>query len=505
MIETIFHTFLGSSKSFIAGFAFVSTASVIFKKKKKVRNMQSGRNSAVHIGLPRPRPNTTPHPTSISRVVRGLGSSSSSLGRVSALEKLPELEKSPTPDDSVVMDEVEEEVVESCFTPPKAQKVGASSSSSCAHATNGSRSSTVSSSNGGGTPKVAPPAVTTSIGGGAQKPANKPATPERQRPSTALSKPRVNLAQKALIGRGSFGVVYQAMDRDTNHIIAVKEVILPKGTAMNDQLPLIRKEIALLKQLDHPNIVKCLGEDYDDKSLRIYMEYVTGGSISNILRIFGPLSEKQTSIFAKQMLLGLRYLHSRNICHRDLKGDNLLVDTKGNLKLADFGTARELASQATSVAGTSYFMAPEVIRGTGHGLEADVWSCGCCIVEMLTGKPPFSHLNNQYAVMMHVADSASELEAIPKNISSSCKSFLERCFVRLPQKRATVLELLEHEWILRPPDTLDGDDEQPPQILSPSTIRRVQMDTLDRARNAAASQLSATDSINPLASFNDTV
>ena len=201
----------------------------------------------------------------------------------------------------------------------------------------------------------------------------------------------------------------------------------------------------------------------------------------------------------------LRYLHSRNICHRDLKGDNLLVDTKGNLKLADFGTARELASQATSVAGTSYFMAPEVIRGTGHGLEADVWSCGCCIVEMLTGKPPFSHLNNQYAVMMHVADSASELEAIPKNISSSCKSFLERCFVRLPQKRATVLELLEHEWILRPPDTLDGDDEQPPQILSPSTIRRVQMDTLDRARNAAASQLSATDSINPLASFNDTV
>ncbi|CUG89331.1 protein kinase, putative [Bodo saltans] len=228
---------------------------------------------------------------------------------------------------------------------------------------------------------------------------------------------RVKVSHKAVIGKGSFGVVYQAMNLDTNHIIACKEICLVnKGANAHssaDQVKQIKQELAMLKQLDHPNIVKCLGEDCDDKFLRIYMEYVTGGSISSILKMFGSLQEKQAAIFTHQMLEGLLYLHAKNICHRDLKGDNLLIDTRGVLKLADFGTAKELASQATStVAGTAYFMAPEVIQGVGHGVEADVWSVGCCVIEMITGKPPFFHLKNQYAIMMHVAENSKSLDDV---------------------------------------------------------------------------------------------
>ncbi|CUG85102.1 protein kinase, putative, partial [Bodo saltans] len=285
---------------------------------------------------------------------------------------------------------------------------------------------------------------------------------------------RVKVSHKAVIGKGSFGVVYQAMNLDTNHIIACKEICLVnKGANAHssaDQVKQIKQELAMLKQLDHPNIVKCLGEDCDDKFLRIYMEYVTGGSIdkflriymeyvtggsiSSILKMFGSLQEKQAAIFTHQMLEGLLYLHAKNICHRDLKGDNLLIDTRGVLKLADFGTAKELASQATStVAGTAYFMAPEVIQGVGHGVEADVWSVGCCVIEMITGKPPFFHLKNQYAIMMHVAENSKSLDDVfPAGVSPECTSFLKRCLIRNPHDRATVKELLKSRWIQNPPE-----------------------------------------------------
>eukprot|EP00658_Telonema_sp_P-2_P034168 TRINITY_DN24964_c0_g1_i1.p1 TRINITY_DN24964_c0_g1~~TRINITY_DN24964_c0_g1_i1.p1 ORF type:complete len:228 (+),score=41.78 TRINITY_DN24964_c0_g1_i1:59-742(+) len=150
-----------------------------------------------------------------------------------------------------------------------------------------------------------------------------------------------------------------------------------------------------------------------------------------------------------------QYLHDRKIAHRDLKGDNLLLETDGTVKLADFGTAKELATQAMSVAGTAYFMAPEVIKGIGHGIEADVWSVGCCVIEMLTGKPPFSDLKNQYAIMMRIAESDTSLDDMfPPNASPAVLHFLRRCVVRDPSQRATCSELLREDWIVNPPQAV---------------------------------------------------
>lgn len=279
----------------------------------------------------------------------------------------------------------------------------------------------------------------------------------RSRDSEEKGPMRVNIAHKALIGKGSFGVVYQAMDLDTNHLIAVKEINFSSG-AEGKNVSAVRKELALLKLLDHPHIVKCLGEECDEKCLRIYLEYVSGGSISGVLRNFGSFQEKQASIYTRQMLEGLAYLHSKNIMHRDLKGDNLLVDPNGTLKISDFGTAKNLldATNITGIAGTAYFMAPEVILAQDVGLASDVWSVGCCVIEMLTGRPPFSETKNQYALMLRVADTKGELfpEMIPPNsgLSSDAISFLKRCLQRDPLKRPTAQELLSDAWILKPPE-----------------------------------------------------
>lgn len=267
---------------------------------------------------------------------------------------------------------------------------------------------------------------------------------------------RVSLAHKALIGKGSFGVVFQAMDRDTNQLIAVKEITF-SDEADNKMVAAVRKELALLKLLDHPHIVKCLGEECDEHCLRIYLEYVSGGSISGVLRTFGSFQEKQASIYTRQMLEGLAYLHSRNIMHRDLKGDNLLVDPNGTLKISDFGTAKNLLdpNNTTAFAGTAYFMAPEVILSQAVGLASDVWSVGCCVIEMLTGRPPFSEVKNQYALMMRVAGTQGEL--FPEMVPRGCKfspqavAFLRRCLQRDPSARPTAQALLMDAWIVSPP------------------------------------------------------
>ncbi|CBH12477.1 protein kinase, putative [Trypanosoma equiperdum] len=313
---------------------------------------------------------------------------------------------------------------------------------------------------------------------------------------------RVSLAHKALIGKGSFGVVFQAMNRDTNQIIAVKEIAFTSN-ADSQLLDTVRRELTTLKLLDHPHIVKFLGGEWADNCLRIYLEYVSGGSISSVLRTFGPFQEKQASRFTRQMLEGLAYLHSKNIIHRDLKGDNLLVDPNGTLKISDFGTAKSLVENQPpqhngvppTPAGTAYFMAPEAIVGDPVGLSSDIWSVGCCVIEMLTGSAPFSHMKNQYSTMLCVAEHKGELVSsmIPKgnNFSSKTLDFLMRCLQRDPEKRSTALELLEDPWIQNPPEDTE---------LSCSTALPPCAPSLQRDRSSGGGVFEP-----PFGAFNDIV
>ncbi|CAA7258667.1 unnamed protein product [Cyclocybe aegerita] len=262
-----------------------------------------------------------------------------------------------------------------------------------------------------------------------------------------------------LIGKGSHGKVYLAFNATSGEIMAVKQVERPltKSDRMKSDLikivDTLREEREHMKNLEHPNIVQYLGFEENEATVNIFLEYVSGGSIGGCLKTHGPFKDDVTRYFTAQILEGLSYLHANGIVHRDLKGDNILVEDSGVCKISDFGISKKLAEsdRAFSFKGTSYWMAPETLRtggsGQGYDMKVDVWSVGCIVFEMWTAKRPWLDEN-----IMSVLIKLSEAKVIPPlpddcNLSPLALHFRSECFKLNPEERPSATLLLGHPYL----------------------------------------------------------
>lgn len=258
-----------------------------------------------------------------------------------------------------------------------------------------------------------------------------------------------------LLGTGAFSSCYQARDVQTGTLMAVKQVSFCRNNEEEQERveASVEEEILIMSRLRHSNIVRLLGASRHSTSFSVFTEWMAGGSVATMLDKYGTFSEHVILKYTKQVLAGLAYLHDNKILHRDLKGANLLVDSTGQwLRIGDFGTAARMASKSTvtgefqgQLLGTIAFMAPEVLRGEDYGRSCDVWSVGCCVIEMATTKPPWGadHVSNQLKLMYKIATSNGP-PTVPETISASTRDLALRCLEIKSENRPPAKELIQH-------------------------------------------------------------
>jgi serine/threonine protein kinase len=254
-----------------------------------------------------------------------------------------------------------------------------------------------------------------------------------------------------LIGSGSFGRVFSALNEDTSELIAVKQLqvrVDAAGKATQEGIGDFQKEVSLMQRLSHVNIVTYFGSEAAGSSLLIFMEQVTGGSVADLLEKAGPFPEHLVVHHAHNILRGIKYLHDNRVIHRDIKGKNILLTHDGIAKISDFGSAVQLRSilqRQNSTRGTVAYMAPEMIHheGRGYSFGTDVWSFGCTLIEMATARAPWSHVSNDWTTAYLIAIAKTKPD-IPTTLSNVCTAFISSCFELDATLRPSATELLAH-------------------------------------------------------------
>uniref|UniRef100_A0A2M4AE33 non-specific serine/threonine protein kinase n=1 Tax=Anopheles triannulatus TaxID=58253 RepID=A0A2M4AE33_9DIPT len=293
-----------------------------------------------------------------------------------------------------------------------------------------------------------------------------------------------------LIGEGSFGKVYKAVDKSTKVTVAVK--IINKRGRSGREIRGLRGECEIQRSLLHPNIIRMLDSYETPTEIVVVTEYAKM-DLHSLLRS-GSLGEQKTQKITFDLVSAMYYLHSHRILHRDLKPQNILLDRNMCAKLCDFGFARNMTIGThvlTSIKGTPLYMAPELLEAKPYDHHADLWSLGCIIYEMLAGEPPFSSTSMIHLVRLI----RTQHIKWPSFLTSNCVSFVQGLLERDPAQRMSWTSILMHAFV-KGHIFIIG--EHTPFNTPPLTVSQTQIQNDNKKQNRSAyDELSTSqDSIN---------
>lgn len=246
------------------------------------------------------------------------------------------------------------------------------------------------------------------------------------------------------LGRGKFGSVYLAREKKSKFVVALK--VLFKSQLQKAQVEhQLRREIEIQSHLRHPHILRLYGYFYDSTRVYLILEYAPRGELYKELQKEKKFSEQRTATYIAQLADALHYCHSKKVIHRDIKPENLLVNLKGDLKIADFGwSVHAPSSRRTTLCGTLDYLPPEMVENRQHDEKVDLWGLGVLCYEFLVGQPPFEAKTSQ---MTYERISKVDLK-FPSHVSDGAKDLVRKLLQHSPHRRLPLPEVLKHPWIL---------------------------------------------------------
>ncbi|KAJ9628570.1 Protein kinase [Taxawa tesnikishii (nom. ined.)] len=285
---------------------------------------------------------------------------------------------------------------------------------------------------------------------------------ERLREVVSKERPLDSYNKQKKIGQGASGSVYVARIRESATSPTARALLRehgPRAQVAIKQMDLrnqprkelIVNEIIVMKDSKHPNIVNFLDAFLQEESseLWVVMEFMEGGALTDVIDNNPSISEDQIATICLETCKGLIHLHSQNIIHRDIKSDNVLLSSRGNVKITDFGFCAKLTEQRSkraTMVGTPYWMAPEVVKQKEYGSKVDIWSLGIMAIEMIESEPPYLNEEPLKALYLIATNGTPRLKK-PEKLSKELKAFLSVCLCVDVKSRATAEELGRHEFL----------------------------------------------------------
>ena len=267
-----------------------------------------------------------------------------------------------------------------------------------------------------------------------------------------------------LIGQGAFGKVNIGLNILTGRVVAIKSFNKKSLSTNGENMKKILSETDLMKKLNHPNVTKILEMFEDEEYILIAMEYINGGNLFSFVKKRRKLSEKTAKFLFRQIILGIKHIHSKKIVHRDIKLENILIDLNNNIKICDFGIGRILKNEKQLLydkCGTPMYMAPEILLSSKtkgyEGFPVDIWSSGISLYIMLSGTLPFNLKNNESSDMSDESNhnnielQYSIINKEPKKIekiSDEARDLLKGLLNKNPRKRLNIEQILNHPWLM---------------------------------------------------------